>query len=200
MRLVQFAAAFLFFVLQLGGGDVAARPRWTEREAVEWYAKQPWLVGVNYIPSDAINQLEMFQAATFNPTLIDKELALAEKAGMNTLRVFLQDQLWQEDPQGLKARLDSFLGLASSHGMKTILVLFDSCWDPDPKPGPQHPPIPGVHNSGWVQSPGRRELMDQAFEPALEAYVKGLVGTFAADDRVLGWDIWNEPDNGLAGC
>lgn len=197
MRLVQFAAAFLFFVLQLGGGDVAARPRWTEREAVEWYAKQPWLVGVNYIPSDAINQLEMFQAATFNPTLIDKELALAEKAGMNTLRVFLQDQLWQEDPQGLKARLDSFLGLASSHGMKTILVLFDSCWDPDPKPGPQHPPIPGVHNSGWVQSPGRRELMDQAFEPALEAYVKGLVGTFAADDRVLGWDIWNEPDNGL---
>ena len=109
MRLVQFAAAFLFFVLQLGGRDLAARPRWTEREAVGWYAKQPWLVGVNYIPSDAINQLEMFQAATFNPTLIDKELALAEKAGMNTLRVFLQDQLWQEDPQGLKDRLDSFL-------------------------------------------------------------------------------------------
>jgi hypothetical protein len=197
VRSIGFAAAFLLLVLQLGGGDLAARPRWTEREAAEWYAKQPWLVGVNYIPSDAINQLEMFQAETFNPTLINEELTLAQKAGMNTLRVFLQDQLWQQDSEGLKNRLNKFLGLASSHGMKTILVLFDSCWDPDPKTGPQHPPIPGVHNSGWVQSPGKHELRDQAFEPILEAYVKAVVGTFAADDRVLGWDIWNEPDNGL---
>ena len=41
--------------------------RWTEKEAADWYAKQPWLVGSNYIPAYAINELEMWQADTFDP-------------------------------------------------------------------------------------------------------------------------------------
>ena len=171
------------------------RARWSEQQANDWYAKQPWLVGANFIPSDAINQLEMFQAATFNPALNDKELGLGESIGMNTMRVFLQDQLWQQDPEGFKKRLDIFLSIASKHHIKPLLVLFDSCWETDPRLGPQHPPIPGIHNSGWVQSPGKRELLDPAYEPKLKAYVVGVVGAFASDDRILGWDVWNEPDN-----
>jgi hypothetical protein len=175
----------------------AADPaRWTEAQANAWYAKQPWLVGANFVPSDAINELEMFQAETFNPTLIDKELGLAENIGMNTMRVFLQDQLWTQDPEGFKKRLDTFLTISAKHHIRPLLVLFDSCWEPNPKLGPQHPPIPGVHNSGWVQSPGAKELVDRAYEPKLQAYVEGVVGAFANDDRILGWDIWNEPDNG----
>jgi hypothetical protein len=169
--------------------------RWSAAKANAWYAQQPWLVGANYVPSDAINQLEMFQAATWNPQLNDKEFGMAQGIGMNTMRVFLQDQLWQQGPEGFKQRLDAFLTIASRHGIRPIFVLFDSCWDPDPKLGPQHPPIPGVHNSGWVQSPGAKELTDPADEPKLEAYVKGVVGAFASDPRVLAWDIWNEPDN-----
>jgi hypothetical protein len=172
------------------------RPRWTEKQANDWYAKQPWLVGANFIPSDAINELEMFQAATFNPALNDKELGLGESIGMNTMRVFLQDQLWQQDPEGFKKRLDTFLSIAAKHHIRPLLVLFDSCWETDPHLGPQHPPIPGIHNSGWVQSPGKRELLDRSYEPKLKAYVEGVVGAFANDDRILGWDVWNEPDNG----
>jgi len=172
------------------------RARWSEQQANDWYAKQPWLVGANFIPSDAINQLEMFQAATFNPALNDKELGLGESIGMNTMRVFLQDQLWQQDPEGFKKRLDIFLSIASKHHIKPLLVLFDSCWETDPRLGPQHPPIPGIHNSGWVQSPGKSKLLDPAYEPKLKAYVVGVVGAFASDDRILGWDVWNEPDNG----
>jgi hypothetical protein len=170
--------------------------RWSQEKANAWYAEQPWLVGANYVPSDAINQLEMFQAATWNPELNDKELEMAEGIGMNTMRVFLQDQLWEQDPEGFRKRLDAFLAIASRHGIRPIFVLFDSCWEPNPKLGPQHPPIPGVHNSGWVQSPGAKGLMDPAYEPKLEAYVKGVVGAFANDKRVLAWDVWNEPDNG----
>jgi hypothetical protein len=170
--------------------------RWTEQKAAAWYAAQPWLVGANYVPSDAINQLEMFQPETFNPTLNDKELGLAESAGMNTLRVFLQDQLWSSDPEGFRKRLDAFLAIAAKHHIRPMLVLFDSCWDPYPRLGPQHPPIPGVHNSGWVQSPGAKGISDPAYKPKLEAYVKGVVGAFANDDRILAWDLWNEPDNG----
>jgi hypothetical protein len=169
--------------------------RWTEQTANAWYAKQPWLVGANYIPSDAINQLEMFQAATFNPQLNDKELGLAESIGMNTMRVFLQDQLWEQDPKGFTKRLDAFLAIAAKHHIKPLLVLFDSCWESNPHLGPQHPPIPGVHNSGWVQSPGGAELTDPSYEPKLKSYVQGVVGAFAKDDRILGWDVWNEPDN-----
>ena len=169
--------------------------RWSVQQANDWYAKQPWLVGANFIPSDAINELEMFQAATFNPALIDKELGMAEDIGMNTMRVFLQDQLWQQDSAGFTKRLDTFLGIAAKHHVRPLLVLFDSCWETNPHLGPQHPPIPGVHNSGWVQSPGKQRLMDKSVEPQLEAYVKGVVGVFAKDERVLGWDVWNEPEN-----
>jgi len=137
----------------------------------------------------------MFQAATFNADINDRELGLGENIGMNTMRVFLQDKLWEQDPEGFKKRLDQFLAIAAKHHIRPLLVLFDSCWDPNPKLGPQHPPIPGVHNSGWVQSPGAKGLTDPAYEPKMEAYVSGIVGAFANDPRILGWDVWNEPDN-----
>ncbi len=170
-------------------------PQWTVERANRWYAQQPWLVGADYIPSNAINELEMFQAATFDLARNDRELGLAESIGMNSVRVFLQDQLWGQDAEGFTKRLDEFLGIAARHHIKVLLVLFDSCWETNPKLGPQHPPIPGVHNSGWVQSPGKERLLDRSVEPQLKAYVVGVVGRFAKDERVLGWDVWNEPDN-----
>ena len=169
--------------------------RWTAKQANDWYDRQPWLVGANYVPSDAINELEMFQDATFNAGLNDHELGLAEGIGMNTIRVFLQDQWWLHDPAAAQKRLDQFLAIAAKHHIRPILVLFDSCWEPNPHLGPQHPPIPGVHNSGWVQSPGKARLMDPAVEPELKAYVAGVIKAFANDDRILAWDVWNEPDN-----
>lgn len=170
--------------------------RWTPAEAETWYAKQDWLVGANYTTSNAINQLEMFQAETFDPAAIDRELGLArEQFGMNTMRVYLHDLLWQQDRKGFLRRVDQFLDIAAKHGIRPMLVLFDSCWDPDPVLGPQRRPIPGVHNSGWLQSPGRHALVDSANDAHFRAYVQGVVGAFANDKRVLAWDLWNEPDN-----
>ncbi len=174
---------------------MAQAQRWPEKAANEWYAKQPWLVGSNYIPANAINQLEMWQAETFDPKRIDLELGWAESLGMNTMRVFLHDLLWQQDSAGFTKRIDTFLQIASRHKIRPLFVLFDSCWDPNPKLGRQRDPKPGVHNSGWVQSPGAQALKDSAQRPRLEAYVKGVVGAFAHDQRVLAWDIWNEPEN-----
>jgi hypothetical protein len=114
---------------------------------------------------------------------------------MNTMRVFLHNLLWEQDSAGFQKRLDQFLAIASKHHIRPIFVLFDSCWDPDPKLGLQHPPIPGVHNSGWVQAPGKAILADPAQYPRLKAYVQGVVGAFAKDPRILAWDVWNEPDN-----
>lgn len=186
----------LLLTLSLFATVANARERWTEAEAKSWASKQPWVSGANFLPSTAINQLEMWQADTFDPTTIDRELGWAESIGMKTMRVFLHDLLWQQDPDGFKQRIDQFLEIADKHHIRPVFVFFDSCWDPNPKLGPQHPPIPGVHNSGWVQSPGREALMDRAQEARLEAYVKGVVSAYANDKRIYAWDLWNEPSNG----
>ena len=172
-----------------------AQQRWTEAEANSWYARQSWPVGADFLPSTAINELEMWQAETFDPTTIDRELGWAQGIGMNTMRVFLHNLAWEQDPQGFTQRMDTFLTIAARHRIRPVFVLFDSCWDPYPKLGPQHPPIPGVHNSGWVQAPGAEILADPAQYPRLEKYVQGVVGHFANDPRILAWDVWNEPDN-----
>ena len=168
---------------------------WSAEKANAWYATQPWLVGSNYIPATAINELEMWQAATFDPKTIDKELGWAEGLGMTTMRVFLHDLPWTEDASGYRDRIDRFLDIAARHHIKPLFVLFDSCWDPHPKLGLQHAPTPGVHNSGWVQSPGAKSLQDPADYARLKTYVTGVVTAFGRDHRVLGWDVWNEPDN-----
>src|SRR5471030_1818210 len=169
--------------------------RWPEKTANDWYARQPWLVGSNYIPATAINQLEMWQADTFDTVWMDTELGWAEGLGMNTMRVFLHDLLWKQDSSGFQHRLDRFLSMADKHHIKPVFVLFDSCWDPFPEMGQQRAPKPGVHNSGWVQSPGARALMDPKQHDRLREYVQGVLGIYRYDRRILAWDLWNEPDN-----
>ncbi len=199
VRKVIHSVAVLASLLALSNSLPAQTSRWTEEKAKTWYGQQSWLVGSNYIPENAINQLEMWQAETFDAPQIDKELGWAEGMGMNTMRVFLHDLLWQQDQAGFKQRIDQFLQIASRHHIKPLLVLFDSCWDPNPKLGLQHPPIPGVHNSGWVQSPGAAGLKDPGQEPRLKTYVEGVIGAFGNDPRVLGWDVWNEPSGANEG-
>ena len=196
----SFSIAGVLIAVGLCASAVSAQTaRWTEQKAQAWYAQQPWLIGSNYVPKSAINQLEMWQEATFDPEQIERELSWAEAIGMNTMRVFLHDLLWEHDEAGFRKRIDHFLTIASRHHIRPLFVLFDSCWDPLPHLGPQHPPTPGVHNSGWVQSPGAAALADTAGHPRLKAYVQGVVGAFAKDDRILAWDVWNEPGNDNAG-
>lgn len=187
--------AFLLFVAAVCVPQLIAQSsqRWTAEKANAWYQQQPWLVGANYIPASAINELEMWQADTFDPQQIDKELGWAESIGMNTMRVFLHDLLREQDAKGFQQRLEQFLTIAAKHHIKPMLVLFDSCWDPMPKLGKQRAPMQGVHNSGWVQSPGAKALEDAAQYPRLKSYVVGVVGAFANDPRILAWDVWNEP-------
>lgn len=169
--------------------------RWSKEEAKKWYSKQPWLVGCNYLPSNAINELEMFQAETFSPEVIDRELGYAEKLGFNSVRVFLHDLLWKQDKEGFLSRCDQFLELADKHHIKVMFVLFDSCWHPIPKLGKQPESLPFTHNSGWVQSPGIEVLKNPDAYPHLKEYVVGVVSRFGQDPRVVVWDVWNEPDN-----
>ncbi|MEM9143179.1 MAG: 1,4-beta-xylanase [Bacteroidota bacterium] len=169
--------------------------KWSKERAWEWYNALPWLVGTNFNPSSSINQLEFWQADTFDPETIDRELKWSADLGMNLHRVYLHNLLWEQDSLGFLKRLDNYLRIADSHGIQTMFVLLDDVWHPIPKLGKQPEPIPHVHNSGWVQAPGATILGDTLRHNGLEGYIKGVVRAFAKDHRVLVWDVYNEPDN-----
>lgn len=185
----------LLFLLLLSLATTQAAPRWSIEQANQWYSRQPWLVGSNFIPSTAINQLEMWQAETFDPRTIDRELGFAEGLGMNTMRVFLHNLPWEQDAAGFKERIKEYLGIADRHHIRTMFVLFDSCWNDNPKLGKQPAPKPGTHNSGWVRAPGTERLFDSRTWGGLEGYTKDILKTFGSDTRVLAWDLFNEPSN-----
>jgi hypothetical protein len=172
-----------------------ARGKWSKEEAWGWYEGVGPVRGCNYIPRTAVNQLEMWQAETFDERTIREELGWASALRLNSVRVFLHYLAWEADPEGFKRRLDHFLEIAREHGIRAMLVLFDDCWNQEPKPGPQEPPVAGVHNSRWAASPGRSRVLDRSCWRKLEEYVKDVVGSFARDSRVLAWDLYNEPGN-----
>ncbi|MGM9512033.1 glycoside hydrolase family 2 TIM barrel-domain containing protein [Larkinella sp. GY13] len=168
---------------------------WTPEKANAWYQKQGWIRGCNFQPSSAINQLEMFQAATFDPQTLDRELGWAEGLGLNAMRVYLHHVAWTSDQAGFKKRLDQYLGISQKHGIKTILVFFDDCWNDEYHPGKQPEPKPGIHNSGWVRDPGTMIHTHPDSLAMLERYVKDVMTTFKNDERILLWDLYNEPGN-----
>ena len=169
--------------------------RWTEERAWQWHSENGWMVGTNFNPSTSINQLEFWQEETYDPETIERELEWSAELGMNMHRVYLHNLLWDQDSIGFLERVDNYLNISESKDIKTLFVLLDDVWHPVPKLGKQPEPIPFVHNSGWVQAPGSEILGDSSRHDELKNYVKGVISHFADDKRVVGWDLYNEPDN-----
>jgi hypothetical protein len=169
--------------------------QWNQEQANKWAAENGWLRGCNFNPSTAINQLETWQAGSFDPKTIDRELGWAEGIGMNVMRVYLHHVAWETDKEGFKKRMDTYLNIATKHEIKTIFVFFDDCWNPTYKAGKQPDPKPGVHNSGWVRDPGDLLYSDPGMLKILETYVKDVLGSFKNDKRIALWDLYNEPGN-----
>jgi hypothetical protein len=171
------------------------RPVWTKEQANAWYQKWGWLRGCDFIPSSAINQLEMWQAETFDTSTINRELGWASSIGMNCMRVYLHHVAWKTDSTGFKKRMHEYLDIAGKHGISTIFVFFDDCWNPQYKAGKQPEPKTGIHNSGWVRDPGDLILRDTNLYIVLEKYEKDILREFAQDKRIVLWDLYNEPGN-----
>lgn len=170
------------------------KQRWTRDEIDLWHRNLPWLVGCNFIPSTAINQIEMWSKETFDEQTIDRELGWASDLGFNVVRVYLHDIPWKEDAEGFKSRLDRFLSLAAKHDIRVFPVIFDDCWF-EPVAGEQPVPRPGIHNSGWVRSPGRAAVTNESCWVELELYVKDIAARFGNDPRIIAWDVYNEVAN-----
>ena len=204
---MRYRLLFLALAMLFSGCGQRQAQRWSSEKAYAWYESKGWLAGCDYIPSTAINQLEMWQKDTFDPETIDRELGWAEDLGFNCMRVFLHHILWETDRNGLVDRMNRYLAISTSHGISTLFVFLDDCWNESAKAGEQPKPLRGVHNSGWLKDPGilyfgpcgsgREYAADTtAIVQVLEAYVKDIIITFKDDDRILGWDLYNEPGGG----
>lgn len=193
----KFLLTFLVITFFSFGNLYAQKERavWSKEKANEWYAKKGWLRGSNFIPSTAINQLEMWQSATFDPKTIDLDLGYAQSIGLNAMRVFLHHVAWQEDKDGFKKRIKKYLSIAEKHHIGTIFVIFDDCWNDTYHAGKQPAPKTGIHNSGWLRDPGSLYYTEPLLGDTLERYVKDILTTFKHDKRILLWDLYNEPGN-----
>lgn len=175
--------------------ETEERAVWTSGQAKKWYDNWEWQIGSNFSPSTAINQLEMWQADTFDPETIDRELGYAEDIGFNSMRVYLHHVAWEQDAEGFKNRINDYLNIADKHGISTLFVFFDDCWNPTYHAGKQPDPKSGIHNSGWLQDPGELIYTNPSLIETLEAYVKDILTAFADDKRIILWDLYNEPGN-----
>ncbi len=198
--LIAVILAFLGAPADADERQQAAAPRWPTEKAWDWYQRQPWLVGTNYLPSTACNTTEFWQAESFDEPTIRRELALAQATGFNTVRVFLQYAVWRHDPRGFKQRLVRFLEIAAAQRISVAPTLLDDCSFGDPpirQPylGKQRDPIPGMIAPSWTPSPGLDTVADRKAWPDLEEYVKDVVSSLAKDPRVVFWDLYNEPGN-----
>lgn len=146
--------------------------------------------GANYVPSTAASDTQFWDE--FDEPTIERELALAEDLGLNSVRVFLQYLVFEDDAAAMVAKFDTFCTLAQRHGLSVLPIFFDDCFGPEPTLGPYPEPLPDVHNSQWRASPGRTRMgLEHRLE--LRRYVEAFVGGFGQDDRVLAWEIYNEP-------
>ena len=174
-----------------------AKDRWTENEARDWWRARPWVCGFNFLPSTAVNFIEMWHPETFDMATIGQELGWASEIGFNAIRVNLPFLGWRKDRDGLLDRLDRVMGAAANLGISTVPCLFDDCGfgGDEPHWGPQPDPLPGIHNSRAVASPGRLAVLDTTLHPLLVAYVGDIIATYRCDPRILFWDLYNEPGN-----
>lgn len=203
IRCFMLILMFLFPAIPGFAGDFAIRKKkadpiaaWSPEKAAKWYDAQGWISGCNYQPSTAINQIEMWQGPTFDPKTIEKELGWAAELGFNTMRVYLSSVVWKENPAAFKKRFSQYLAISDKFKIRTIPVFFDDCWNPESALGKQPEPLPGVHNSGWVQDPAFSLRQDTtALYIVLESYVKDIISTYRNDKRILMWDLYNEPGN-----
>ena len=169
--------------------------RWSAEKARAWWDATEWPVGCCYVPTYAINQLEMWQEDTFNPQVLDSEFAFCEDLGFNLVRIYLHELLWFQDAKGFKERIDKVLSLASAHGIK---VTFTFCTNGggEEKTGPQPQKEPGKHGGGhWVHSPVDRIFFHKENWGEFKAYMQDILKSFGNDSRILYWCLYNEPEN-----
>ena len=201
LMVAAFCAAGVVFAERTGP--------WTKEQAWDWYKKQPWIRGCNYMPASCANRADQWQAlgAKEHFEEMDRELAVGEKIGFNAMRIIVELQgfgIWLVDHDGFMSRFEQALQILDKHKMRAIVVLGNDCMRPKqiwqlPKPGPQPCDI-GYHggrklsqHGSFPGEMGHSQVDDPELKPKFYAMCEELLVKYRTDPRILFWNVWNEP-------
>ena len=191
--------------------QAARQGPWTKEKAWEWYNAQPWIRGCNYMPASAANRVDQWQSLGAEERFaeVERELALAEKVGFNTLRLVVEHQgfgVWLAEHDSFMSNFERYLQILARHGLRAIVVLGNDCSRPKelwelPKPGVQKYDV-GYHGGRRVTQHGSNPnavgyttVDDPVLRPKFYDMCAELMTKYRSDDRILFWNLWNEPGN-----
>lgn len=180
--------------------------KWTNEEANNWYKRLGWLRGCNFIGSDCANRLDMWQSYKREEKLktADRELALADKIGFNTVRLWANFDVYYAESESFMDILENYISLCDKHNQKVMLVLG---YEEDlprgdvfiPKKLGEQEYALGEHQGRFPLSEEQKSLTPHHYMeyPELKdkfiEMVKNIVKKYRDDERILCWNIWNEP-------
>lgn len=182
--------------------------KWSIEAINRWYDAQPWTTGINFYPSTAINQAEIWQEHDHERMFTDigKELSLAKSIGFTSLRTIFPFELWRVSPEVYFRHVDEFLALCDVFGLSVMPVLFDDCcvvkelYQPM-QFGKQPDPVPGYFGGSPItcfettSEMGYNVTDEPGMEEVVECYIRELMEHYRSDKRVYAWNVWNEPGN-----
>lgn len=182
--------------------------KWSAERAWKWYNSRPWIRGCNFMSSDCANRIDQWQEYGFEERFETacRELALAAETGFNSIRIVPEFYVWQQDRDGFMKRFERYIDAADKNGISSMIVLGNDCCPPKEEALSRlHLGEQKVH---WGYHGGRKVSQHGTFdgagysvldEPENEAqfceFVRELVMTYRDDERVLIWDVFNEPGN-----
>ena len=183
--------------------------KWSKERIWEWHNKQPWLRGCNFMGSDCANRIDQWQELGFEERIVtaDRELKLAAETGFNTVRLILEYIVWRDDHDGFMERFDRYLDTAYQYGIRAMIVFGNDCMVT--KDNPYCKQKLGVQHYDWGYHGGRKwsqhstvsqepgySLLDEPDQaPLIYEWVREIMEKYKADDRVVVWDLYNEPGN-----
>lgn len=179
--------------------------RWTAEEATEWYEAFPWIRGCNFIGSDCAGRIDMWQSYRSEEhfATAERELALAEKIGFNSIRLLVEFDVWYQEHDAFTENLERYIALAASHGLSVVIALANeaaiSRGEFSLKPLGEQSYALGYHQGRLPLSPeqaakpGIHPLEVEPWKSHYLRMVREIVEKYRDDERVVMWNVYNEP-------
>ena len=185
--------------------------QWTEQEIAEWYKSQPWLRGTNFLPSDCVNRLDMWQSIGREEHLktAETELKLSKETGFNTVRLWCNFDVYYKEPEEFMQTLESYITLCAKYDQSVMLVL---AYEEDLPHGDKFVPkelgAQKEYFNHFNRDYAEQDRLAKAgaykhyteypeIKPIFMEMVERVVKKYREDKRVLAWNVENEPGIGI---
>ena len=137
------------------------------------YPSYGWLRGFSMVPSWGARIEDAWWL--YDGARMREEVALAKQVHANGIRLWIEFSAWMADPEKVTAHFMDAVAAIAEQGMKVMPCLFNR-W----------------HDATYDYGGTYNENLMRGLQQHLE-YVRALVKPLASDDRILIWDLCNEP-------